>query len=380
VEDLTTTRIDVGGVGRFNVGHGAMLAVRASGVTQRHRHQFGDVREPDRHGTLFGEVALSRATTRNVWVLGAALQGERYRSSTFPAFDYTFMTPSLFAHDELQVLKRLSVAASARLDVHSEYGTFLSPRVSALVGLGGTWTARGSAGTGFFGPTPFTEETEVTGLSRLLPLAELHAESARSGALDIGGTLGPLELNATVFGSLVDHAVQLRASLAEPIRFELVNTVEETRTYGGELLARFRRGAFVVTGTYAYTRSTEPSPDAGVRRVVPLTPRHTAGLVGTFERERELRVGLEVYYTGSQALDENPYRFSSEPYVVIGALVERHIGRARVFVNVENITDVRQSKYDPLVLPVRADDGRWTTDAWAPLEGRVINGGIRLSF
>jgi outer membrane receptor for ferrienterochelin and colicins len=25
-------------------------------------------------------------------------------------------------------------------------------------------------------------------------------------------------------------------------------------------------------------------------------------------------------------------------------------------------------------------DGRWTVDAWAPLEGRVINGGLRVSF
>jgi len=25
-------------------------------------------------------------------------------------------------------------------------------------------------------------------------------------------------------------------------------------------------------------------------------------------------------------------------------------------------------------------DGRWTVDAWAPLDGRVLNGGIRLKF
>jgi hypothetical protein len=25
-------------------------------------------------------------------------------------------------------------------------------------------------------------------------------------------------------------------------------------------------------------------------------------------------------------------------------------------------------------------DGYWTVDAWAPLDGRVINGGMRLSF
>jgi iron complex outermembrane receptor protein len=87
-----------------------------------------------------------------------------------------------------------------------------------------------------------------------------------------------------------------------------------------------------------------------------------------------------MYVTGRQALHDNPYRASSEPYVVFGLLAERRVGRARLFVNFENFTDVRQTDFDRLVLPARAPDGRWTTDAWAPLEGRVINGGARVEF
>jgi iron complex outermembrane receptor protein len=44
------------------------------------------------------------------------------------------------------------------------------------------------------------------------------------------------------------------------------------------------------------------------------------------------------------------------------------------------VSDVRQTRFDPLVLPARAADGRWTTDVWAPLEGRVFNAGVRLEF
>jgi len=32
------------------------------------------------------------------------------------------------------------------------------------------------------------------------------------------------------------------------------------------------------------------------------------------------------------------------------------------------------------IRPDRAADGRWTVDAWAPLEGRNINGGLRVRF
>ena len=66
--------------------------------------------------------------------------------------------------------------------------------------------------------------------------------------------------------------------------------------------------------------------------------------------------------------------------MLFGGLVERRIGRLRVFLNVENLADVRQTKDAPLVLPRRRADGRWTVDAWAPLDGRTWNGGVRVAF
>ena len=70
----------------------------------------------------------------------------------------------------------------------------------------------------------------------------------------------------------------------------------------------------------------------------------------------------------------------SEPYMILGLLAERQFGRIRLFVNGENLTGVRQTRWDPLLRPTRAADGRWTVDAWAPLEGRNINGGVRVRF
>jgi outer membrane receptor for ferrienterochelin and colicins len=49
-----------------------------------------------------------------------------------------------------------------------------------------------------------------------------------------------------------------------------------------------------------------------------------------------------------------------------------------VFINAENLFGYRQTTYDRLVRPSRGIGGRWTTDAWGPLEGRVANVGIRL--
>ncbi|MFM8533863.1 MAG: TonB-dependent receptor, partial [Acidimicrobiia bacterium] len=86
------------------------------------------------------------------------------------------------------------------------------------------------------------------------------------------------------------------------------------------------------------------------------------------------------YLTGAQRLEANPYRDRSKPYSIFGALAERTFGRYRVFLNAENLTNMRQTKFDRLVLPAQAVDGRWTVDAWAPLDGRTFNAGVRVLF
>jgi iron complex outermembrane receptor protein len=99
-----------------------------------------------------------------------------------------------------------------------------------------------------------------------------------------------------------------------------------------------------------------------------------------WEREGVGRIGVEYYFTGEQQLEANPYRTRSEPYSIFGMLVERQVGPVRLFLNAENLTDVRQTKFDPLVRPTQAIDGRWTVDGWAPLDGRSFNGGLRVFF
>ena len=56
------------------------------------------------------------------------------------------------------------------------------------------------------------------------------------------------------------------------------------------------------------------------------------------------------------------------------------LGRYRLFLNLENLLDERQTQSDPLLRPARTADGRWITDAWAPLEGFVANVGVRIRF
>jgi iron complex outermembrane receptor protein len=229
-------------------------------------------------------------------------------------------------------------------------------------------------GTGFFASTPLTEETEAAGLTRLQIEGPLEAERGLSASFDVTRTDGAFSYTATVFASRISDSIHVDRSPA----YVLGNLLEPTTNVGLELLGTFRREPFAVTATYTYVHARETVD--GIEQDVPQTPRHSAGVVGMWEVEDVGRVGVEWYYTGRQALEENPYRATSEPYMIVGVLAERQFGRIRLFVNGENLTGVRQTEWNPLVRPTRAVDGRWTVDPWAPLEGRNFNGGIRVRF
>jgi iron complex outermembrane receptor protein len=261
--------------------------VRGAAAWQRHDHRFGEIRERDAHDTVFAEVALRGAAGRHTWVVGTAYERDAYAPTDVPRFAYTHNVPGIFAQDDIDLTPWLSFSAGARLDRHSEYGAFLSPRLAGVIRAGG-WTSRLSVGRGFFAATPLTEETEAAGLTRLEIPEPLRAEHGTSVSWDVTRAVGALTLTATAFGSRVADAV----AVERDTRYVLFNRDRATTNGGAELLATARHGPWVGTATYTYVRSREHG-DSG-RQDVPLTPRHSAGFVGMWEEEERGRTSQVV--------------------------------------------------------------------------------------
>jgi outer membrane receptor for ferrienterochelin and colicins len=372
-EALNTRRYDFGGNAQVLIEKRYVVTARFAASGQYHDHRLGEIRERDRHELLFGELAARGTWGQNTWVAGVAAERETYLPRDVPRFAYRYTTPGVFLQDDINITPWLSISGSARADFHNQYGTFFSPRVAALLRWK-SWTSRFSAGEGFFAPTPLTEETEAAGLSRLVIPAPLVAERGRSASVDLTRTLGPTSYTVTLFGSSVRHPINVERGED----YELTNLPEPTKNLGVEFLATLRKAPFSATASYTFVQSRQQ--ERGQRVDTPLTPRHSFGIVGMWEKERAGRIGIESYYTGRQRLEQNPYRTESKPYVLFGVLAERAFGPVRLFVNLENLGNVRQTRWNPLLRPDRGIDGRWTVDAWAPLDGRVLNGGIRLKF
>jgi iron complex outermembrane receptor protein len=378
-EHLDTTRIDGGTVGRFLLGGARVLSVRASVSSQRHHRRIGEVIERDRSVTWLGETSVTATNGRHTWVAGGAVQGDRFRAADVPRFNFSYVTPGIFAQDDYALTPRVTVSGGVRLDVHNEFGAFLSPRAALLWRPNAVWTARVSAGRGHFAPVPFTDDTEATGLTPVAPLGALDPEDASSAAGDLTWAFAPWEITGTLFQTVIDRPLMFERADAGPYPAHIVNAAEPTRTRGWELIGRYRKGGLVAILTHMYLWSTEFDGELGRRAEVPLNPRHAA----TFDTMYEFggtRIGFEAFYTGAQRLEETPYRTEGSPYVLWGVLFMQDVGRAVVYVNSENLGDVRQTKTEPLLFRTRQRDGRWATDAWAPLDGRTVNAGVRVRF
>jgi iron complex outermembrane receptor protein len=378
-ESLDTRRFDAGVVVRLATAGGTLFAARGSATAQRHTHTFGATVERDTHRTIFGEFSGTGTAGRHTWVLGAAVDRTAYTSRDVARFNYVHHVPGVFVQDEFAPVGWLTLSGSARVDRHSEFGTFFSPRLSAFLRPVQHWSLRASAGRGYFAPTPFTEETEATGLVRVAPLGALEAERADGVSADVTWARSPVEVTATIFASRIRGALFVRDTDNAALPLAILNADGMTRTRGTEFIARVHREGLDVIVTHMFLWSTEPDPASGGRRDVPLNPRHTA----SFDLLRQIgpaRIGVELFYTGRQPLDDNPYRATGASHLLFGGLVDWAVGPARIFVNVENLGDVRQTRKHPLVRPAPDTGGRWTVDAWAPLEGRTVNAGVRVRF
>jgi outer membrane receptor for ferrienterochelin and colicins len=377
-ENLETARIDGGFVARRLLPRGQLLAARGSVTDIEHDHTIGARGERDRHRTFFAETSVTGTSGAHTWVGGVAWQGDTYSSRDVPAFDYRYSVPAVFGQGDMTLNRHVTVSASARLDTHNRYGTFASPRISTLVKPGGPWTMRVSAGRGYFAPSPFTEDTEAVGLQPLRPLGELSAERADSISGDLTWTRQPLEVTGTVFFSRIRDALVTVETGGSDTPVAIVNAAGPTTTRGTEFIARFHRDELDVILSHMFLWGTEPGADG--RREVALNPRHSAALDILWE-VGPARTGIELFYTGRQALDDNPYRVRGAQYLMWGGLLDFEVSaRMRVFVNAENLSDVRQTHNERLIRRIPDASGRWTVDAWAPLEGRTVNAGLRVKF
>jgi outer membrane receptor for ferrienterochelin and colicins len=92
-----------------------------------------------------------------------------------------------------------------------------------------------------------------------------------------------------------------------------------------------------------------------------------------YEKDEKWKLGLEAYYFSKQLLNDGSY---GRPYWLTGFMAERVWKKFSLYINFENFTDTRQSKFDSIY--TGTIDNPVFRDIYAPVEGFIVNGGVKV--
>ena len=331
--------------------------------------------------STFSEAHLLGATNTADWVLGINFLTEDFEqdNAVFDfEHDFDSHTAGVFVQGTLPLSENWLLESGLRIDHTSDYGSFLLPRISLLYNVSEETTLRIGGGLGYKEPSLFTEESEAQQFINILPLNEdlLDAEQSAGLNIDINRSFDfvsgiSLNLNMLVFYTRVDDPLHLVRQTGN--QFVYSQPTEYLDTKGTEINAAWYWNDFKLFLGYTYTDVEEHGP-LGVGES-PLIPEDRVNTVFVYEREDDVRIGLEAYYFGQQVLNNGK---KSRDYWIFGLMMEKIFKDYSLFLNFENFSDTRQTRYETIYAGSLANP--LFNDIYAPLDGFVINGGIKLSF
>jgi outer membrane receptor for ferrienterochelin and colicins len=282
-----------------------------------------------------------------------------------------------YVQDNFHITNRLSLEAGFRLDHLKHYGVFPLPRVSMLYRFTDNLSSRLSVGLGYKAPSVFTEEAEMLLFRNVLPIGNtLRAERSRGGTFDVNykNKIGEKlfwSLNQMFFYTRIESPLLLTPAAGGVFGF--ANADQPIRSSGFETNVRVVYGLVTLFAGYTFT-DAKAEYLAG-NQTLPLVPRSRINSALLFEREGNFKAGIEAYYSSSQFFSNG---LKTEPFSVFGIFGEKTFGRMSLFINAENITDTRQSRFGPVVFPPHQNPA--FSEIYTHTEGRVFNGGIKIKL
>ncbi|MBX7153037.1 TonB-dependent receptor [bacterium] len=268
-----------------------------------------------------------------------------------------------------------------RTDWHDEFGFFALPRLSVLYKATQHWSGRLTLGLGYKAPTVYSEKAEETGYR--FPIVfnkHLKAETSRGGIFDVNyktiiGDRLTLNLNQAAYLTRINDPLEVEVypPVPDSTFYNYFNSSGYILTKGAETNVKltFEHLNLFVGYTLISARQYKSSKSSELL----LTPRHRVNLILMMEKEETYKIGYEAYFTSSQKLQSAS---RSKNYWIMGLMGQKTWGMFTVFLNLENFTDTRQSKFTPVVNPPY--DAPTFNDVYAPLEGFVVNLGTKIRF
>jgi iron complex outermembrane receptor protein len=328
--------------------------------------------------STYSEATYSVNKERRDWIIGANLLTDDFKEEkqTGPLVrNYHYNTIGAFVQNTWTPTKQFSLETGLRGDYVKQYGIELLPRISAMFKMSPKFTARIGGGLGYKTPTLFNEEAEKMHFQNLLPLDEHVASNERSagGSVDVNyrTRIGNVNVAFNHLFFLTKLNKPLVLANAGTNSFEFTNAQGHIDTKGLETNIRLAYGDIKLFVGYTYADVNTHFNN--VEAWYPLTAKHRLNNVLIYEKEGKLKIGAETYYYSRQKLSDGAV---GKSYWLLGLMGEKIWNSFSLFVNFENIGDVRQTKFDTIYSGAIANP--MFRDIYAPVDGFAVNGGVKI--
>jgi iron complex outermembrane receptor protein/outer membrane receptor for ferrienterochelin and colicins len=334
----------------------------------------------------YSDISYLTNVNKHALVLGGNFIYNKFKekASSSDNRDNTMRTAGLYGQHTWDASEKVKLESGLRVDltdyqnvIYSNTEVFVLPRVSLLLKYNEKFSSRIGAGMGYKTPTLFTEETETIQYRDVEQINNVRSEKSYGGTADVNfktyiANELVFSLNHMFFYTIIDKPLVLETSLPGVRRF--ANAGQPVHSLGFETNAKFifRENFKLFLG---YTLTDIKAKYLAGNQFLPLVPKGKLNTALIYEKEDVIKIGLEGYFTGKQYLSDGT---QSPAFKELGFMAEKIFKNFSLYINFENFTDTRQSRYKSVVngshlLPS-------FDEIWTHTEGFVLNGGIKLKL
>lgn len=333
------------------------------------------------------EISYRFTRKNHTLITGLDLRTDAFNDvipDTVASRNYTFQTIGFFAQYTLQLKRGTTLETGFRSDYNLQKGFVPLPFVSIMQKWHKHFTMRLNGGMGYKLPTIFQGESEEFNFRnvRALPTT-LKPEISAGGTLHllaplpnfngVNITLSQLWFYTHLFRPLLAETQSIKDCISldcDELLFTNGNGNIETKGVETRFQLYYRGFSFA-TG---YTFTSHTNTQNGITQAAVITAPHQVSLLVGYELFKRFSAGIDAYWFSPQKLSDGS---TTKSIWEVGLNTQLNLKYVVVFANVENILDIRQSRYGDLVKPYPTYRKPRFAEIYAPLEGTIFNVGFK---
>ncbi len=320
-------------------------------------------------------------------VLGLDYRTDKFNEEADSALtkrSYAYNTFGGFIQYIYNFSDKTTLEAGFRLDYNNVYRVYALPHIALRQKWNEVFSSRLNMGMGYKLPTIFQDESEEARFVNVSAIAVgVKPEISLGGTIDLkiklpnfNGlqvTINQLYFLTHIFRPLLaKETIDSTISELDPVQISYENANGYRQSGGVETGINFAYRGFSASVVYTYTDNNRKVNN--VKSIAPLTSKHILSFLAGYEI-KNFSVGVDVYYYSPVKLSDG--RVGKHIWEV-GVNVQYGFKYLLLFANFENIADIRQTSYGPVVFPGPTYSHPRFSEIYAPLEGRLFNMGFKL--